>query len=326
MAIINIRGRDVDVDIEKEIEQYNWYRPKWSADRLIACSPFRYDSSPSFYIYLQDTATAFAGSWGDSGGGGIHQKGHFTQLLSFLRDSTEEEVIEYLLDEYASDWDGTSKLEIDLSRIKMKTEVRGLPMSLIEGLTVRSEYLLNRGVSYATQEYYTVAYDEAKSIVLFPYLTPNGRLAALKKRRTDSKMFFYEGGGVPMRELVYGIDLAHRDNHKIAILTEAEIDSMYGHTCTGILGIGVGTSSLSDEKVSVILRSPIEEIIIASDNDAAGEKLKSMIKKKLGGSNIRLSEIKIPDGCKDLNDMTPLQVQHAIENKKTLESALFNIA
>ncbi|MED3275418.1 DNA primase [Bacillus thuringiensis serovar silo] len=325
MAIISIRGRDVDVDIEKELDDYSWSRAKWSADRLIACSPFRYDSSPSFYVYLQDTATAFAGSWGDSGGGGEHQKGHFTQLMSFLRDCSEEEVIEYLLEEYASDWDGESKLEIDLTRLKMKEEVRGLPMELIEGLTVKSEYLYGRGVSYATQEYYTTVYDEVKQLVMFPYLTANGRLAALKKRRTDSKMFFYEGGGVPMRELVFGIDLAHRDCHKIAIITEAEIDAMYGHSVTGILGLGVGTSSLTKEKASVIRRSPVEELIIASDNDKAGEKLRKQIESEFGGE-LRLYRIEFPDGCKDLNDMSPQQLRDAIANKKALVPALFNVA
>ncbi|WP_431819287.1 toprim domain-containing protein (plasmid) [Bacillus thuringiensis] len=325
MAIISIRGRDVDVDIEKELEDYNWYRAKWSADRLIACSPFRYDSSPSFYVYLQDTASAFAGSWGDSGGSGGHQKGHFTQLLSFLRDCSEEEVIEYLLEEYASDWDGTTKLEIDLSRIKMKEEVRGLPMELIRGLSVFSPYLLNRGVCEKAQKYYTTVFDEEKQLVMFPYLTPNGRLAALKKRRIDSKMFFYEGGGVPMRELVFGIDLAHRDNHKIGIVTEAEIDAMYGYSVTGILGLGVGTSSLTKEKASVIRRSPIEELIIASDNDKAGEKLRKQIEECFSGE-IRLYSIEFPDGCKDLNDMTPQQLTEAIANKKALAPALFKVA
>jgi DNA primase len=324
MAIIKVHGREIDVDVEKEIQKYSWDRPKWRADRLIACSPFRADSSPSFYVYFEDTATAFAGSWGDSGGGQF-QKGHFTQLLAFLEDCSEEEIVEYLLSEYASDWDGVSKLEVDLSRLKIKTKERGLNMKLIEELTVRSEYLFKRGIAYETQDYYTIVYDEVKQLVMFPYLTPSGRLAALKKRRTDSKLFFYEGGGIPMRELVFGIDLAHRDNHKTAILTEAEIDAMYGHSSTGILGIGVGNSSLSDEKVSVIERSPIEHIIIAADNDAAGEKLKAQIIKKLGGM-IRLSTITFPEGCKDLNDMTPIQLRQAIANKKAVEISLFNVA
>lgn len=323
MAIIQVHGREIDVDIEKEISKYSWSRPKWRTDRLIACSPFRYDSSPSFYVYFEDTATAFAGSWGDSGGGDF-QKGHFTQLLAFLENCSEEEIVEYLLSEYASDWDGESKLEIDLSRLKMKTKERGLDMKLLDNLAITSEYLLGRGISYETQRYYNNGYDEEKNVVTFPYVTPNGRLAALKKRRTDSKMFFYAGGGIPMRELVYGIDLAYRDDHKIAIATEAEIDAEYAYEVTGILGIAMGTSSITDEKVSVIERSPIEELIIGSDNDEAGEKLKKQIIQKFG--MIRLYTIDIPEGCKDLNDMTPYQLTEAIKNKKAVETSLFNVA
>jgi DNA primase len=324
MAVISIKGREVDVDIEKELDQFVWNRAKWGTDRLIACSPFRYDSSPSFYVYLEDTATAFAGSWGDSGGGQF-QKGHFTQLLSFLKDCSEEEIIDYLLEEYASDWDGESKLILDLSRLKVRGKTYGLDKALIEGFTGVSEYLRGRGITDEVQALYNVAYDPENSLVMFPYLTPNGRLAALKKRRTDSKMFFYAGGGVPMRELVYGIDLAHRDGIKTAVLTEAEIDAMYATSCTGILGIGVGTSSLSDEKVSVIMRSPLEEIIIASDNDEAGEKLKRQAVAKLSGI-VKLYEIDMPEGCKDLNDMTPEQVREVIANKKALVPTLFNAA
>lgn len=324
MAIIAVHGREIDVDIEKEISKYSWSRPKWRTDRLIACSPFRYDSSPSFYVYFEDTSSAFAGSWGDSGGGQF-QKGHLIQLLAYLEDCSEEEIVDYLIEEYASDWDGESKLTLDLSRLKMKTKERGLDMKLLDSLAITSDYLLSRGISFETQRYYNNGYDEENNIVTFPYVTPNGRLAALKKRKTDSKLFFYAGGGIPMRELVFGIDLAHRDGHTRAIATEAEIDAEYAYEVTGILGIGVGTSSLSDEKTSVIMRSPITDLIIAADNDAAGEKLAIQFRKKLGGL-VRLYTIDFPEGCKDLNDMTPQQLTEAIENKKAVETSLFNVA
>jgi hypothetical protein len=47
METLRIRGQDVAVDIRTELEQFNWTRPKWSADKLIAASPFRYDKTPS---------------------------------------------------------------------------------------------------------------------------------------------------------------------------------------------------------------------------------------------------------------------------------------
>ncbi|PFJ10223.1 DNA primase, partial [Bacillus cereus] len=104
-------------------------------------------------VYLEDTATAFAGSWGDSGGGEF-QKGHFTQLLAFLMDCSEEEVIDYLLEEYASDWDGESKLHLDMSRLKIRGKTYGLDMNLIEGFTGASEYLRSRGITDEVQALY----------------------------------------------------------------------------------------------------------------------------------------------------------------------------
>jgi hypothetical protein len=50
METLRIRGQDVAVDIRTELEQFNWTRPKWSADKLIAASPFRYDKTPSFFV------------------------------------------------------------------------------------------------------------------------------------------------------------------------------------------------------------------------------------------------------------------------------------
>nr|MDF9458006.1 hypothetical protein [Bacillus pumilus] len=58
MSIITINGVAVDVDIREELEQYEWDRPTWHADRLTAASPFRDDRTPSFYVYYEDTETA----------------------------------------------------------------------------------------------------------------------------------------------------------------------------------------------------------------------------------------------------------------------------
>ena len=40
MSILTINGVPTDVDIREELEQYEWDRPTWHADRLTAASPF----------------------------------------------------------------------------------------------------------------------------------------------------------------------------------------------------------------------------------------------------------------------------------------------
>ena len=86
MAGIKIRGQTVNVDIQSELEVFEWSRPKWSESKLIACSPFRYDHSPSFFVNLDGD---YAGTWGDSGAYDDEwSKGGFIKLLSFLRRET----------------------------------------------------------------------------------------------------------------------------------------------------------------------------------------------------------------------------------------------
>ncbi|ARW46031.1 hypothetical protein S100141_04811 [Bacillus licheniformis] len=58
MPTLTLNGRPVDVDIRYELEQFEWTRPTWTDERLLAASPFRYDRTPSFYVYLDDTTSA----------------------------------------------------------------------------------------------------------------------------------------------------------------------------------------------------------------------------------------------------------------------------
>src|SRR5690606_41797674 len=87
-------------DIRTELGQYEWRRATWTDEKLVACSPFRDDHTPSFYVYLRDTPTAPAGSWGDSGTG---DRGNFIRLCALLRHVSEGEAREYLKHQYGTE-------------------------------------------------------------------------------------------------------------------------------------------------------------------------------------------------------------------------------
>lgn len=302
MALVDVQGHTIDVDIEREISSYDWFRPKWRPERLIACSPFRYDTSPSFYVYFEDTATAKAGSWGDSGGTGDHKKGGLVTLLAYLRKETEYETIEYLLAEYASEYTSEDELELDFRRWQEELAPTPLDRSILEPYRKQHEYLLKRGISLETLELFGCGFDSKKNAVTIPWFYPDGRLANVKYRRVDSKLFFYEKGAIPIRELVFGMDVVYREDHKIAVLSEAEIDAMYVRSATGYGAIGVGTNKLSDEKVSQIVRSPIEELVIFADNDDAGEELKKQAIRMLA-PYVTIRVVNYPKKYKDPNDI-----------------------
>jgi DNA primase len=85
---------------------------------------------------------------------------------------------------------------------------------------------------------------------------------------------------------------------------------MYLWSC-GIPSVATGTASVSKEQVQLLKRSPIETLVIASDSDKAGAKMEQMVVNALGGF-MTLKRLVHPAGVKDVNDMTPGQLETAV--------------
>jgi 5S rRNA maturation endonuclease (ribonuclease M5) len=312
---MQIRGNEVPVDVRAELEQFEWEKDRWTADQLMACSPFRSDSRPSFYVWLEDSDKAPAGAWGDRGGSGELEKGHFTTLLAFLRNESEEETIEYLETKYGvSNKDG----EIVLRKLRPKLEKgarKTLDMSLLDGLE-KHPYLSNRGIHPGVQHALKTGYDPEKRAIAIPWFLPDGRLASIKYRQTKSKKFFYAKGGFPVAKLLYGIHVLHQKEYlDHVVLTEAEIDSMSAMS-VGFPAVAVGGSSFNEHHRSLLMQTNVKRIIVASDNDAAGEKLASQIVDSLG-SIYDVYRVQFPNEYKDLNEVL-------VKNAKLLKSMLEN--
>lgn len=299
MPTIPIRGIDYDVDVEGELRQFDWVKPRWTDEKLIAASPFRYDNKPSFFVRLQPHGRFPAGVWADLGAYDDEWKsGNFVKLLSFLRNETYEETEDYLRTKYGF-IAGSDEIVLRPPRLKLKRERRPLSIDVQPMVT---DYLSRRGIGPDIQRLFGVGYDERTQAVMLPWRLPDGRLANVKYRKVYGKAFWYvaeQVGGWPIRELVYGIDVVYSHNVRTAALVEAEIDAMSFWTAD-MPAIAVGGASFGRVKLDVILRSPIEELIIATDNDKAGEKLRTEIERELRGK-LRLKHARF-DGVKDANE------------------------
>jgi hypothetical protein len=275
-AILTIRGQQVIVDIERELREFTWNRPQWLADKLLAASPFRYDRAPSFYVYLEDTTTARAGDWGDSGASEAeYARGGFVKLLAFLRNETEEDTRTYLYDTYDAsasfaqpDYDNYS---LHIPELHIEERRKPLDLRILDDYHYRHGYLESRGISEAVQRLMSVGYDRKRSAVTFPWFNTDGSLANVKWRRTDAKTFWYAKGGRPIRELIYGIDVIYMKRIRRAAIVEAEVDAMT-LMAAGFPAVATGGSMFSVIKRDIIVKSPLEEIVVVRDNDAAGRK------------------------------------------------------
>jgi DNA primase len=86
----------------------------------------------------------------------------------------------------------------------------------------------------------------------------------------------------------------------------------------GTFGLAVGGSEFTNEKAELLRRSPIEELLIAGDNDEAGEKLRWEITRKMRGY-VRLYNVEISGG-KDFNAVGIEGTRLACESAKRIDT------
>lgn len=302
---VKIRGRILNVDIEHEVSKYSWERPKWSKEKLIACSPFRDERNPSFAVSLE------TGVWIDSGcTDDKFRKGNFVKLLAFLRRETWDEAEEYLIDEYAPELIDVENidLKIDLGKGE-KEKPTFLSMDDLKPFHYKHPYLERRGLTQKTQRAVKIGYDpESKSIVI-PWFDIEGRLVNWKHRSVSTKWFWYSEEGGRIKHHLYGLHLVTRlDRRERVFIVESEIDALTLWQA-GYSAVATGSASMSKEQERLIHKAGIKTVIIATDNDEAGERAKKSIMKRLGGF-IPLEEVIFPVGRKDINDFTEKELKN----------------
>jgi DNA primase len=287
-----------EIDIRAELEKYSWTKPRWSSDKLICASPFRYDKSPSFFVRLEQYGDYPAGTWSDSGAYDQEwASGNFVKLLSFLRNETYEETEEYLRGEYGwQDESEEGKVKLIPINLRIQRARQSLSSEILERYTEDYSYLKSRGISERVQRQMGVLYNPQQKAAVIPWRLAKNNLASVKFRTVYGKTFWYHKGGRPIRELVYGIDQAQATT----VICEAEIDAMSWMEA-GYAAVAVGGASFNKWKRDLILRSPIEELIIATDNDKAGGKLRNEIETAMRG-HVRVRQAHVRADCKDANE------------------------
>ncbi|QOT13684.1 toprim domain-containing protein (plasmid) [Paenibacillus sp. JNUCC32] len=309
---------NIPIDVRAELELFEWERATWTHDRLIAVSPFRYDRTPSFYVYTADTADAKSGYWGDPGARDPEwQRGGIVKLLAFLRNETPAETLEYLRDKYGEDTSANSDGLPQLKPLRLTQETarryRPLDSAILDHYKWRHPYLGERSISEPVQRLMRIGFDRERNAVVIPWFNPDGSLGAIKYRRVDTKVFWYERGGRPIRDMLYGIDVVYARRLRKVALVEAEVDAMTLMSA-GIPAIATGgATSWNAGKRDMIARSPIEEVVILRDVDAAGRQWRNRIVADLRGS-VGVSIAIVPSYVKDANELARIKGLTALNN------------
>lgn len=277
MEIIKIRGNDIEIDIAEELSEYDFgYNARWTADKLIASSPFRDDNRASFFVNL---AGEYAGTWADSGAIDYDKaRGNFVSLIAHLRGISYDEAGDYLLEKYGSLYEAKLGEPIRLPSPKLREPFRYTYIEDNPVTQATSPYLLSRGITAEVQALYGVGYDERhRGFTAIPWYF-GGRLANIKYRSTRGKYFFYADEGTTINRLVFGIDQARES----AVICEGEIDAMSWRVA-GISAVAIAGAHISREQIEIIKRSSIKRLYLGGDNDEQGRKFNEQVKREISG-------------------------------------------
>lgn len=294
------------IDVEAELQQFDWPGANWSQDKLIARSPFREDQSPSFFVNLTGD---YKGAWGDSGAtDDRYAKGGWLRLIAHLRGISVDEVV----DEYRGLLtQRTTTTELPKFKIGLRSKAPVPKPALVEPVsapaTAYCDYLQDRGISTKVSGALRVSYDPARKAIVIPWFSASGDLVAMKYRSVRDKRFWYSPGGRPISELIYGIDRVHKRRFKTVFVTEAEIDAMSVMEA-GFPAIATGGAAIGRAKIDVLRSSPVERYVLVPDADGAGDRWAAELERELKGyAEIRIlrlgealgGEVR---GVKDAND------------------------
>ncbi|MTV50775.1 toprim domain-containing protein [Heliobacillus mobilis] len=295
--MITVHGFMFDVDVVSELQFYDWVQPRWVHNRLLACSPFRPERHPSFAVRL-DT-----GVWIDSGSDDeTWRKGSFVKLLSYLRNETIPETEEYLLSKYFQ-YLNSDSLELSFSLALVPGQRNYLSPDVLKPFMYRHPYLLKeRGIEEDSQRMFRIGYSKSSKAITLPWFNKTGRLVNVKFRSVTDKRFWYHRKGLPVRDYLYGLQLVHQRKEQIAFLVESEIDAITLWQA-GYAAVALGGANMSSRQRELLIHSPVEELVIATDNDQAGARIAESVANELNGLMF-IKKINLPSYAKDVNDVS----------------------
>lgn len=327
---MKIRGVEMDIDVRSELEPYLhlFRKPTDKGTHLNACSPFRSDDHPSFYVYFEDTDSALAGYWGDHAASDDSlSRGTFLKLFAFLRNESEDTTFDYLNESYGTD------APADMTRLKLKTSrkmgawlrtaddkvhqqsMRNKYNKTHQNATADAyRYLIGRGIDSTTLSQFHIG--QSGRALAIPWYDVNGNMINVKYRSLDDKKFWYMEDGLDITGALFGIHHVYKTDIKRLHIVESEIDVMYLYTL-GYYAVALGNKAMNEARAELLRKAPFEELVIIPDNDDAGRyAAETIISYMSSYKPVYIAEI--PSEFKDINDLTSENACAILESAEQL--------
>lgn len=160
-------------------------------------------------------------------------------------------------------------------------------------------YMYKRKLTNEIIDMFDIGYDSATQSITFPVRDIDGNILFIARRSVEGKHFYYPRNA---EKPIYGLYELNKyaKNCTEVIVCESMLDALacwvYGKYAVALNGLG---TSLQYEQLSNL---PCRKLILATDNDSAGRAARTRLRIKI--KNKLITEYLIPDGKKDINDLS----------------------
>ena len=217
-------------------------------------------------------------------------------------------------------------IKLDLGRNKQtsskENNIQYVSEEELDNYRWTHKYWKTRGITDSVIiELFDLGYDKKNKMITFPVRDIKGRCEFVAKRSVKKKFFQYPSG---VSKPLYGLyELAINDRIKSSkthtigypvsyprdlFVCESMIDCILlwqsGYYAVALNGLG------NERQFKQLSELPIRHIILATDNDEAGQKARQNIKKHV--TNKIYTEIVFPEGVKDIGECTQKEIKNIL--------------
>lgn len=179
-------------------------------------------------------------------------------------------------------------------------------------------YMYERGLTDEIIDLFNIGYDKDTRSITFPVRDIQGNCLFVARRSVQSKFYNYPKG---VEKPLYGL-YEYNQEYYSRVDSEKELNNRYEViVCEGMFDAlscwvygkyAVALNGTGNELQFKQLRElPCRKLILATDNDSAGIHARNRIRRNV--PNKLISEYVLPDGKKDINDLTQDEFSSLLE-------------
>ncbi len=182
------------------------------------------------------------------------------------------------------------------------------------------QYALRRGFDLETLRAWEAGFDPELPALVIPARDEAGIVVGLVRRRvTDEQPKYVNTRGMPKvlfgaEHLPFGLDLV--------VLVEGPLDAMWlaQHGLAGVATLG---GAPTDEQLSQLRRllQPGTVLVLAFDDDEAGERAERVTRRRLSDSRINVRLARLPEGRKDVQECSGDELREMVATAVTALAA-----